>query len=385
MKKSMITLLACIFAISAYGQTIVVHGVDITDVRLTPSGDEVSVSFTANVGRKAVRSDYELFLTPTLTDGHKQVALPGIVVQGRRATISAARRKRSQGQDPLYDKTVVTSNGRRVAYQALVPYQAWMEGGELQMGETLRGCCTQSEPHFSTLARNLSIKPVPVVVETIPESLPEVSPAIIPPTTGERLAVTLPFIVPSEDYQQYPKDKDLYVDNNREGALAVYFKQSSLSVDMAYRDNRHSFDWLIEAVNEIQDSGDSRVVRVVIVGFASPEGGSAVNNRLAEQRAATAKRLLVENTSLQANRVEIHNGGVDWHGLRAMIAESDMPDRQRVLDIIDTTPVWDVRRNVGRLGELMRLSGGEPYRYMFRNFFPELRNATYIRVYFENK
>jgi hypothetical protein len=76
---------------------------------------------------------------------------------------------------------------------------------------------------------------------------------------------------------------------------------------------------------------------------------------------------------------------VDWYALRRMVAESDMPEKGKVLDIIDNTPIWDAGRNVGRHGELMRLSGGEPYRYMLRNFFPNLRNAAYIRAYYENK
>jgi hypothetical protein len=62
-----------------------------------------------------------------------------------------------------------------------------------------------------------------------------------------------------------------------------------------------------------------------------------------------------------------------------------MPQKQRIVELIDTVPVWDKARNLGRLGELMRLDGGEPYRYMLDKLFPELRQAAYIKVYFENK
>ena len=82
---------------------------------------------------------------------------------------------------------------------------------------------------------------------------------------------------------------------------------------------------------------------------------------------------------LGAEQIELYNGKVNWGGLRKLVAQSSMPYRDQVLNIIDNTP--DYRRQA----ELMRLGGGAPYRYMLNNLFPELRNATYIKVYYENK
>jgi hypothetical protein len=56
-----------------------------------------------------------------------------------------------------------------------------------------------------------------------------------------------------------------------------------------------------------------------------------------------------------------------------------------VLEIIDTTPIWDPQNGDGRENALRRLNGGATYRYMLRNFFPELRHAAYIKVFYENK
>jgi len=54
-----------------------------------------------------------------------------------------------------------------------------------------------------------------------------------------------------------------------------------------------------------------------------------------------------------------------------------------VLNIIDTVPVWDATKNVGRLGLIMQLNQGKTYEYMKRHFFPKLRNAGYIKVFYE--
>ncbi|MDR0766044.1 MAG: hypothetical protein LBF09_03785, partial [Odoribacteraceae bacterium] len=57
--------------------------------------------------------------------------------------------------------------------------------------------------------------------------------------------------------------------------------------------------------------------------------------------------------------------------------------RDEVLRVIDTKPVWDPRSRVSRMTLLKQLRGGEPYRYMARHFFPMLRNAAYIKVFYD--
>ena len=75
--------------------------------------------------------------------------------------------------------------------------------------------------------------------------------------------------------------------------------------------------------------------------------------------------------------------GADWKGLRAMVEGSSMPGRGRVLRVLDTCPVWNPLTRVSRLDVLRGLDGGESYRYMARYFFPGLRNAAYIKVFYE--
>jgi hypothetical protein len=124
---------------------------------------------------------------------------------------------------------------------------------------------------------------------------------------------------------------------------------------------------------------------IVIAGFASPEGSPELNDRLALDRAVAVKEFMMDNSSVEGRSIRIFNGGTDWAGLKKLVEESDIYRKQRIVDIIENTPVWDSRRGVGRRGELMRLDGGDPYRYMLTNFFPQLRQAAYIRVYYESK
>jgi hypothetical protein len=123
----------------------------------------------------------------------------------------------------------------------------------------------------------------------------------------------------------------------------------------------------------------------VIAGFASPEGDVSLNERLAQDRAEAVKKFLTDNSEVDPTLISIYNGGADWAGLRELVEKSDLAQKQRIVEIIDTVPVWDSARNIGRIGDLMNLNVGEPYRQMLADIFPELRQAAYIKVYYKNK
>lgn len=74
---------------------------------------------------------------------------------------------------------------------------------------------------------------------------------------------------------------------------------------------------------------------------------------------------------------QLINGVENWDDLRRMVAASDMECRDEVLAVLDNDAGND------RKVALQRLAGGKPYRYMLKNFYPELRNACYVAVYYD--
>ncbi len=152
-----------------------------------------------------------------------------------------------------------------------------------------------------------------------------------------------------------------------------------------YRDNYRSLVDLLSAIEEIRRSDDCEIDRIAITGFASPEGTYESNLSLSERRANAMRRVIEQNAPSLASRIEVNAGGEDWDRLRELIAASPVPHKEEALRIIDTVPVWDAIRQRGRKGELMRLAGGDTYRYIARTLFPELREATLIIVYYRNK
>jgi len=363
---------------SAKAQT---EGISITNILITPECKHVQICFHIEIDKKAVKSNEKKILSPYFIKGNNKVLLPAIIIQGKRAKISQQRAEMSQVSDEKYSDAIIIGNGETIDYKATVMYGQWMKNISLEIEQIVLGCCSENELQKIILAKNFTF--FPSVTEEI-MSEPESQQTSIQ-TTGERLAEKFPFVVQNNEYMQYYANQEKYIAENQHTGLSIYFKKDSYDIDLTYRDNRHIFDQLAAAVKKIQQSSDSKVSKIVVVGFSSPEGHIAQNIYLAGKRAETAYLYILEKSMIHAYQIDNFNGMVNWQGLRKLVDDSEMPHRQQVLDIIDNVPVLDSEENVGRHAELMRLENGVPYRYMLQNFFPELRSANYIRVYYENK
>jgi outer membrane protein OmpA-like peptidoglycan-associated protein len=184
---------------------------------------------------------------------------------------------------------------------------------------------------------------------------------------------------------QKQNEVERFVEMTREGALNIQFHQGSHVITRELGNNNRMLVDLISTIRAIEASQDTRISNIIIVGFSSPEGMLNENERLAQERASVAKEFLTANSNVRPDLISVYNGSVDWTSLRELVSKSSMKDKYKILDIIDNIPVWDSSRNRGRLGELMAVNGGDPYRYMLQNFFPQLRQmGAYIKVYYEN-
>ncbi len=334
MKRAILYLL---FALPCFGAQAREAGgeVVVSDRLVEKRGGKVFVSFLVEAERGSVRSGETLVLAPVLTDGTSKWSLPAVVVRGTRARIATARHDRASGTP------------------------AW-DGGEIivKPGET-----------------------APPAAETapVPEPQPVPKPA---PTTAERLAAERAYIAPFSEFKGFGAG---LLDEDREESITVFYHFDRYDIDTELKDNARSLDDITASVREIQASSDSRVRTIVVAGFTSPEGDFARNDRLGFERSASIKRYIMERTGMADEAIQVYNGSEDWQGLRLLVERSEMPSKQRVLNIIQGMPVWDAAAQRGRETELMRLEGGRVWEWMRRNLFPELRNAAYIKVYYENR
>jgi outer membrane protein OmpA-like peptidoglycan-associated protein len=360
------------------------RSVEAADIRMTRTDGQVTVEFTLETGRRVARAGHNQVIDPVLQSGGEERRLPSVIIRGRRSEVIDLRHELGGGERSGEPAAGTLRAGESFDYAVTVPYESWMSGSQLIFEGTSVGCCTAEELAPELIAANV-LYAEPVIETQVVEI-----PAPAAPSTGERLAVQYPFVAPAADFAPFeqalhnPRQNSLTeqaITGAREGSISVFFAQGISAVDRNFGDNNRNLVELISVVRALTEAGDSEIAAIVIAGFTSPEGGAALNDRLAWNRAVAVKEFLVANTGVDSQRVRVFNGGDDWAGLRELVDRSDLYPRQRLLEIIDRTPTT----GDARLGELKRVDGGRPWQYMEANFFPRLRQAAYIKVYYENK
>jgi outer membrane protein OmpA-like peptidoglycan-associated protein len=369
------------------------HSVEASDIEMIRNGENVTVNFTITAGKKATTANYNLVVNPIIRGGATQRQLPSIVIQGKRSNVADKRHELATGERRFQQKPLYMAPGNHLEYSATIPYEEWMRGGELAFEGVSVGCCSAAEADLGLIAANILYAEPEIETKIV-----EVPVVTQPASTGEIMAKKYPFVAPMTEWNRTKEtDYDMHlemagqwaeqqaIEDTREGSISVYFRQGSRAVERNFADNNRNLVELISAVRAIATAKDTRIAKIVIAGFTSPEGSTTLNQRLAHDRAVAVKQFLVANSTVDPETIQIYNGGVDWVGLSELAQKSDLYNKQRIVEIIQYTPVWDAYRKIGRHGELMRLDGGTQYRYMTKEFFPKLRQAAYIRVYYENK
>ena len=175
--------------------------------------------------------------------------------------------------------------------------------------------------------------------------------------------------------------------NTPADSVKVYFRVGQYTFDPALRSNREVMDNFINTVCKAK--AEDNIKSIIVNGYASPDGTSTVNERLSLLRCENIADYVAEHAGVNRNIIETSAEGIAWSELRRLVEEDpNVPQRERVLEILDNTPIWifDKEGKIisGRKARLMSLSRGEPYRWMLKNIFPELRNAVAVTIFLKS-
>lgn len=171
-------------------------------------------------------------------------------------------------------------------------------------------------------------------------------------------------------------------------SVKVYFRVGHRQFDPTLGDNRAEMERFVGQVREAAAAGE--LEHIVVRAYASPDGMNKANQRLSVNRCNVIADYIAKHTGVSPKIIETEPGGIAWDELRQLVeANPDVPSREKILDILDNTPVWifnSAGRIVdGRKKQLMDLGRGIPYRWMLTHLFPELRNAVAVSLYITPK
>lgn len=148
----------------------------------------------------------------------------------------------------------------------------------------------------------------------------------------------------------------------------IGFPAGSVRLDLKYGNNQAELEKLKGRLSQLQGA-ENRVRAVRLTGFASPDGSTGENERLAGNRAVGFKNYLQKLPELSGGvPVTIDWVGEDWEGLRELVAKSGRSYGAQVLAVLDKYADADSRRK-----QLKALDKGAVYKDMEKSLFSRLR------------
>lgn len=319
--------------------------------RFEQKGDSLFLQMDINLSGIAVKPRHALEIIPVLVTDSFRMELPKVILLGKNKQKvyqrSYALIRKKENQETVYFTKVI--DGRKtdtINYQISVPFHSWMSSAVLEFNEDFCGCAGKRQFVSLTL--------LPAFLQLEKTDIPQPQTDTISQPSGMPVIHTL------------------------EGSAYLNFPLGQSRITESYGHNRQELAKIHNQLDELLKNQKVKITRIELIGYASPEGSFSFNEKLSQKRAEALSVYLQLHYSLP-HLIYINWQGEDWGGLAHLITDADMPQKGRILEIIENTPIHD-----GREKKLMLLDNGNTYRYMLDHFFPKLRRVDY-KIFYEKE
>lgn len=171
--------------------------------------------------------------------------------------------------------------------------------------------------------------------------------------------------------------------------IRVDFRVNSASIDRAYGKNTERLSEISAFLQRIEQDSTLTIVEVSFYGSASPEGSYQLNHKLARARLETLEDIVRREVELPDSIVTRDDSYISWEYLKEKVVESDMPQKQAVLDIIAQEPQlvdYPGGRHIDhRIVKLQKLDGGKVWRQLHTLYFERMCNACVIFITYKRE
>lgn len=343
MKKFFVIALMILAGSTLDAQTI------ISNESLTHDGTDVTVSFDIDTDVKGIPSRRKEVIIPYIYNGKDTVYLDAVEVYGKGRYKRERQVNHIAGDKDWELDDNQTLKGDIYSYRAQTPLKRWMKPANLGIRRQLVGCACEKDRADENIAE---------------ASLFE-EPALPPRRT--------PAYVLADAAREWDFGQD---------ELEIIFKVSKIEIDSSVFNNEVTFGKILAAVDKIFADPKYKMDKIEVAGYASPEGSVSFNKWLGINRAKALISYIIDQRpqyGLTEDDFRIRNGEENWPGLKRVLKDSNMPEKQTVIDIIDSDATNDQKKLA-----IKSLDGGKVWKKMLDDIYPHLRSARYLAVYYDS-
>ena len=308
------------------------RGIGVNGVSVTRAGGNVVLDMTLNLDSLDLPTNTRLVYTPVLKTKTGTVAMPEIVINGRRQQIMY---ERGDMKGDVDERALVVRrrNGKpqSVDYQGSAPLATSISDYDVEIQEDLCGCGDSINGETYLLKRTR--KPL------------------------------MAFVRPAaEARKERHIDKTAYID----------FPVDRIELHVDYRRNPSELDSIVNTITMVKEDRNLTISGIDIHGYASPESPYDHNDYLARERAKTLKDYVRNLVNLDDALFSVSHTAENWDGLVTYIRESNLDNKDAILGIIADTKLtpdareWKIKRDYPK-----------DYRFMLDTWYPALRRSDY--------
>ena len=303
----------------------------------------LQISFDIDPQRVKPGRDYQVMFTPIVKSNlsdEDSVALKPVTFAGRNRFYTHLREGDIAAGDLIYQA------GKKglVEYSRFVTWQPWMDNCTVYMREETQNCCKPVSPLCDTPIAN---------IETPDDH------------------VTNAF----EEIDYIALTGDTAVVLEAEGKAFIDFVVNRTEIKENYRKNPRELKKIIESIDVIKNDPDATITRLTIKGFASPEGSYENNVRLAIGRTESLKEYVRERYNFDPKIMFTNFEPEDWDGLRAWLETADIPNRDAIMEIVNSGLAPDPK------DAAIKKQFPKQYKLMLDSVYPGLRHSDYTVQY----
>ena len=340
MKRRILTLIVTLLSFfgTASSQQIAIGEMVVDHLQLEASADSAWVALRLELSDLHLKSNQEIELCPTLVVDGEPHSLSTVKIMGRRRYLYDQRNRTAGGQARHSQRVRrVKGEAQQLNYFASVPLERMPTTLQLRVNASWGSCRCESYDRQQW-------------------------------TLGEREYIVthyrpyLPYLTPALDAEKGRVEK---------GSAYIEFKVGSVEILPEFRQNAIELARVGERICKITADEDVLLKRILITGYASPEGSFESNQQLAQGRTQALIDFLLQHYEIDSDKVVVGFGDEDWKVLRNYILESPMAEKAEVLEVIDGEGSWDDKE------QILRRNHPAVYMDLGKICFPKLRRTDY--------